>query len=211
MTTKLFIAITGMIGAGKTTLAHSLGKILDLPVYEENVVDNTYLTDFYGDMKKYSFPLQIHLLNRRFEQQQVIIWQGKGGIQDRSIYEDSIFARMLCASKLMDKRDYETYIELFNNMANFMRQPSIIVHLDVTPEESLERIKMRSRDCESSVSIEYLQSLYRAYEEFLQDISKTIPVIKIRYNKFYPPEKMAEMIMEEYKKLHVIHTTTNCT
>ena len=81
---------------------------------------NAYMDSFYKDMARYSFPLQIHLLNKRFRQHQQIIWQGKGGVQDRTIYEDSIFARMLCESGLMDKRDFETYSELFSNMSNFM-------------------------------------------------------------------------------------------
>jgi deoxyadenosine kinase len=81
---------------------------------------NAYMAAFYKDMARYSFPLQIYLLNKRFRQHQQIIWQGKGGVQDRTIYEDSIFARMLCDSGLMDQRDYETYCELFSNMANFM-------------------------------------------------------------------------------------------
>lgn len=133
----LFIGISGLIGAGKTTLATSLSKVLNLPVYYEEVLDNSYLEDFYQDMRKYSFPLQIHLLNKRFRQQQQIIWQGRGGVQDRTIYEDGIFAKMLADSGLMDSRDYATYVELFNNMANFMRRPNIIVHLDVSPKESL--------------------------------------------------------------------------
>jgi len=95
---------------------------IDLPVYYEDVIDmtNSYMDAFYKDMARYSFPLQIHLLNKRFRQHQQIIWQGKGGVQDRTIYEDSIFARMLCESGLMDKRDFDTYSELFSNMSNFM-------------------------------------------------------------------------------------------
>ena len=91
---NLFIGISGIIGAGKSTLATNLAKKMDLPVYFEPVVDNEYLTDFYGDMKKFSFPLQVYLLNRRFQQHQQIIWQGKGGVQDRTIYEDSVFAKV---------------------------------------------------------------------------------------------------------------------
>jgi len=109
--------------AGKTTLATSLGKVLGLPVFYEEVIENEYLADFYKDMKKYAFPLQIYLLNRRFRQHQQIIWQGKGGVQDRTIYEDSVFARMLMESGNMDERDYRTYTELFNNMANFSMFP----------------------------------------------------------------------------------------
>jgi deoxyadenosine kinase len=120
---------------GKSTLATALAKELGLPVYYEPVIDNIYLADFYQDMKKYSFPLQIYLLNKRFKQQQQIIWEGKGGVQDRTIYEDSVFARMLRDSGHMEERDFRTYMELFSNMSNFMKKPNIIVHLDVTPEE----------------------------------------------------------------------------
>jgi hypothetical protein len=80
-----FISISGLIGAGKTTLADALGEKLGLPVYHEPVQDNEYLQDFYGDIAKYGFAMQIYLLNRRFEQQQQIIWFGKGGIQDRTV------------------------------------------------------------------------------------------------------------------------------
>jgi hypothetical protein len=120
---------------GKSTLATALAKELGLPVYYEPVIDNIYLADFYQDMKKYSFPLQIYLLNKRFKQQQQIIWEGKGGVQDRTIYEDSVFARMLRDSGHMEERDFRTYMELFSNMSNFMKKPNIIVHLDVSPEE----------------------------------------------------------------------------
>ena len=110
-----------LIGAGKTTLATALAKELGLPVYYEPVVDNVYLADFYQDMKKYSFPMQIYLLNKRFKQQQEIIWTGRGGVQDRTIYEDSVFASMLYSSGHMDTRDYQTYRELFSAFP-FMRR-----------------------------------------------------------------------------------------
>ena len=90
-------------------MAKSLAERLDLPVHYEPVANNEYLEDFYGDIKKYSFPMQVYLLNRRFQQQQQIVWQGHGGVQDRTIYEDSVFARMLRNSGLMDERDYQTY------------------------------------------------------------------------------------------------------
>lgn len=198
---KAFIGISGVIGAGKTTLAASLSKALSLPVYHEGVIDNEYLKDFYADMKKYAFPLQVYLLNKRFRQHQQIIWQGQGGVQDRTIYEDSIFAKMLKDSNLMDERDYRCYLELFNNMANFMRKPTLIVHLDVSPEDSLKRIKLRGRIMEQSITLEYLQNLHRAYDEFLTDISKVIPVIKVNWSEFKTPEDMAILIKDEWTKL----------
>lgn len=198
---KVFIGISGLIGAGKSTLATTLGKVLDLPVYYEPVIDNVYLADFYADMKRYAFPLQIFLLNKRFKQQQQIICQGQGGVLDRTIYEDGVFVRMLLDSGLMEGRDYRTYMELFQNMSNFMKKPNIIVHLDVSPEESLRRIQMRSRGCESGISLEYLTALHAAYERFIKDIARVIPVIKVDYERFHTAEEMAEVIKAEYTKI----------
>eukprot|EP00742_Colponemidia_sp_Colp-10_P009873 GILJ01010802.1.p1 GENE.GILJ01010802.1~~GILJ01010802.1.p1 ORF type:complete len:260 (-),score=26.44 GILJ01010802.1:189-938(-) len=203
---KLFISISGLIGAGKTTLATALGKTMGLPVYYEPVIENVYLADFYQNPAKYSFALQIYLLNSRFRQHQQIVWQYAGGIQDRTIYEDSVFAKMLRDSGLMDQRDYETYVSLFSNMSNFMKKPNLIVHLDVTPEQSLERIRLRNRDCEKTLDLEYLQNLYNAYEEFLRDISQVIPVIKVDWSNFRSPEEMAEMIKNEYSKMQNIRS-----
>ena len=197
----VFIGISGLIGAGKTTLAEALAKELNLPVFYEPVTNNEYLKDFYTDMKRYAFPMQIYLLNKRFKQQQQIVWNGTGGVQDRTIYEDSVFARMLCDSGYMEEREHKTYLELFQNMSNFMKKPNIIVHLDLTPEESLRRIQLRNRDCEQSISLEYLKALHTAYEDFVNDIAKIIPVIKVDYQRFHTAEQMAKVIKTEYEQI----------
>jgi deoxyadenosine kinase len=126
---------------------------------------------------------------------------GKGGVQDRTIYEDSVFARMLRDSGYMDERDYNTYIELFKNMSNFMKKPNIIVHLDVKPQEALDRIRTRSRGCETGISVEYLTALYNAYETFIAEISRVIPVIKIDYSEFRSVDEMATRIVAEYERI----------
>jgi len=198
---SVFIGISGLIGAGKSTLAKSLADKLDLPVHYEPVKDNEYLADFYGDIKKYSFAMQVYLLNKRFQQQQQIIWQGQGGVQDRTIYEDSVFARMLRNAGLMEERDYQTYVSLFQNMSNFMKKPNIIVHLDVSPAESLRRIKGRNRECETGITLEYLTGLHTAYEEFIQEIARIIPVIKVNYSQFRTADEMATKIAEEYERI----------
>jgi deoxyadenosine kinase len=195
---NLFIGIAGMIGAGKSTLATALAEHLSIDVYYEPVEDNEYLADFYADTAKYSFSMQVYLLNRRFQQHQEIIWRGRSAVQDRTIYEDSIFAKMLADVGLMDERDYRTYQSLFQHMSNFMCKPNLIVYLDVKPEASFERIQMRSRGVESGISLEYLQALYRGYEEFIGDISRVIPVIRVDYERFGTAAEMAELIEREY-------------
>ncbi len=196
---KLFIAVSGMIAAGKTTLTVALGKEMGLPVYLEDVENNEYLKDFYKNPKKYAYPLQIYLLNKRLTQQQIIVWSGKGGIQDRSFYEDSIFCKMLTRSGHMDKRDYKTYLELFENISKTMKKPNLIVFLDVSPEESLERLKLRSRGIEVGVKLEYLKDLHVCYNEWINEISKFITVIKVNYSKFKTSEEMAKIIKREWK------------
>jgi deoxyadenosine kinase len=195
---NIFIGIAGMIGAGKSTLAKALGEHLGIDTYYEPVADNEYLSDFYRDTARYSFAMQVYLLNRRFQQHQEIIWRGRSAVQDRTIYEDSIFAKMLAKTGLMDDRDYKTYVQLFRNMSNFMCKPSVIVFLDVSPEASAERIRSRSRDVESKIELGYLQALHEGYEEFIQSISKVIPVIRIDYERFATAEEMAEVIKREY-------------
>ena len=195
---NIFIGIAGMIGAGKSTLATALGQHLGIDVYYEPVTDNEYLADFYRDTQRYAFATQVYLLNRRFQQHQEIIWRGRSAVQDRTIYEDSIFAKMLATSGLMDPRDYRTYLALFRHMSNFMCKPSVIVYLDVSPERSLERIKSRSRDVESTIKVDYLAALHEGYSSFMKDISKVIPVIRVDYERFATAEEMAEMIKREY-------------
>ena len=195
---NIFIGIAGMIGAGKSTLATALGRHLEIDVYYEPVEDNEYLADFYRETARYSFAMQVYLLNRRFQQHQEIIWRGRSAVQDRTIYEDSIFAKMLAETGLMEPRDYRTYSTLFRHMSNFMCKPSVIVYLDVSPERSHERIRMRSREIEDVIKIEYLRALHAEYERFMGGISKVIPVIRVDYERFSTAEEMAEVIKREY-------------
>ncbi len=197
-TQDLFIGIAGLIGAGKSTLATALGRHLNLPVYYEPVEDNEYLADFYADTGKYAFATQIYLLNRRFQQHQEIIWKGGGAVQDRTIYEDAVFAKTLVNAGLMDERDYRTYLQLFRHMSNFMCRPHLIVYLDLQPETSMQRIRERNRGVESGISLEYLRGLHREYEVFIGEIARLIPVIRVSWEQYRDAEEMATVIEREY-------------
>lgn len=205
---NIFIGIAGMIGAGKSTLAAALGQHLGIDTYYEPVADNEYLSDFYRDTARYSFAMQVYLLNRRFQQHQEIIWRGRSAVQDRTIYEDSIFAKMLAKTGLMDERDYRTYVQLFRNMSNFMCKPNAIIYLEVSPEASAERIRMRSRDIEQKIELGYLQALHEGYREFIANISKVIPVIRVDYERFATAEEMADVIRREYLDVSFLRNVT---
>lgn len=205
---NIFIGIAGMIGAGKSTLATALGQHLGIDAYYEPVADNVYLADFYKDPSSCSFAMQVYLLNRRFQQHQEIIWRNRSAVQDRTIYEDSIFAKMLADAGLMAPRDYRTYTQLFQHMSNFMCKPSVIVYLDVSPESSMARIRERSRDVEATIRLEYLQALHTGYREFVQRISKVVPVIRVDYERFATAEEMAHMIKREYLETSFLRDAT---
>ena len=105
-----------------------------------------------------------------------------------------MFAKMLCDAGLMSDLDYKTYQTLFARMSNFMQRPTLLVFLDVTPEEAFDRIHQRGRVCENKMTIEYLQQLYNAYQVFIVKISQTVPVLRVRYDQFVSVEEMAKAI-----------------
>lgn len=193
---NVLIGVSGIIGVGKSTLTENLGKAMGYKVLKEPVETNEYLDKFYKDMGKYSFPMQIYLLNHRFKQHQQMVWSSENTIQDRTIYEDVIFAKMLKEDGLMEDLDFKTYCQLFNNMTNFLHRPDVIIYLDVEPEEALMRVKTRSRDCETDLPIEYLRKLKKGYEEWLDDLRGRIPIIHLDWNTFQDTDYIVSKIQE---------------
>jgi deoxyadenosine/deoxycytidine kinase len=166
---SFFLGIAGNIGAGKTCLTRELNKRTGWQAYYEPVIDNPYLDDFYKDMNRWSFHLQIFFLSKRFQAQKKMLESGASFIQDRTIYEDAeVFARTLNRLGHMCDRDYTNYKALFDTMLEFIRPPDLIIYLRAEPRSLLERIKHRGRESEKSITLDYLQTLDDAYEEWLQ-------------------------------------------
>jgi deoxyadenosine kinase len=181
---NLFIGISGIIGAGKSTITTKLAERLRFDPCYEPVKENPYLPLFYKDMEKYGSMMQIFLLNKRFKAHQQAVWGSTPVVQDRTIYEDVIFAKMLHESGNISDLDFETYRELFINMTHFLHRPDVIVYLDVEPEKALERVHMRGRECEKDLPLSYLKDLRIGYEDWIADISSKIPVIRVDWNEF---------------------------
>mgnify|MGYP001281742099 FL=1 len=169
----MHIAIAGNIGAGKTTLTKSLGKHYKYDIELEDVVDNPYLDDFYNQMERWSFNLQIYFLNSRFRQLRDIISNGRSVVQDRTIYEDAnIFAPNLHAMGLMTNRDYENYKSLFDLMEETVQSPDLLIYLRSSIPNLVSQIHKRGREYENSISIEYLSRLNERYEAWIHKYDK---------------------------------------
>ncbi len=167
---KIFIAIAGNIGTGKTTLTNMLSKRFGWTAHFEAVKDNPYLADFYGDMSRWAFPLQIFFLNNRFCAHQDVTRGTESAIQDRSIYEDAnIFARNLYETGLMEERDYLNYLDLYTTMCQFLNPPDLVIYLRKSLPKLKERIAMRGRDFEKNIPDKYLTDLNRYYDEWMSN------------------------------------------
>ena len=169
----MHIAIAGNIGAGKTTLTKLLAKHYKWEAQLEDVVDNPYLDDFYNQMERWSFNLQVYFLNSRFRQVAQIRESGKEIIQDRTIYEDAhIFAPNLHAMGLMTNRDFENYRSLFDLMESFVQGPDLLIYLRSSISNLVSQIHTRGRDYENSISIDYLSRLNERYEAWIHGYDK---------------------------------------
>jgi len=165
-----FIAVAGNIGSGKTTLTKMLSQHYSWQPHFEVVASNPYLSDFYGDMNRWSLQLQVFFLSKRFQAHQSIVKSNISAIQDRSIYEDAhIFARALKEGGQMDDRDYENYFELYSTMTQFLTPPDLVVYVKRSVPCLKERIKERGRSFEQNIPTDYLQLLERCYEEWIAD------------------------------------------
>lgn len=168
----MHLAIVGNIGTGKTTLTELLAKNYGWEALFEAVDKNPYLEDFYNDMKRWSFNLQIYFLNSRFQQIVDIQSNQRNVIQDRTIYEDAhIFADNLHEMGLMTTRDYENYRAIFDNITSFIKAPDLLIYLRASVPTLVNNIQRRGREYEASIRIDYLSKLNDKYEDWISNYS----------------------------------------
>ena len=168
-TGKKYVAIAGNIGAGKSSLTQILSDYFKWQAYFERVDDNPYLADFYEDMRRWSFNLQVFFLSSRFEHQRLIEAAPHSVVQDRSIYEDAeIFARNLYQMGLMAQRDYENYTALFEIMTSYLQAPHLLIYLRASVPTLVRHIQARGREYESTIRIDYLERLSGHYENWIE-------------------------------------------
>ena len=189
-TSNMHVAVSGNIGSGKTTLASLLSKHYKWTAQYEDADNNPYLNDFYEDMQRWSFNLQVFFLKSRFEQVIEIRKNKKNIVQDRTIYEDAhIFAPNLHAMGLMTTRDFENYISLFTLMQSFVQPPDLLIYLRASIPTLVEQIQKRGREYEKAIRLDYLQRLNERYEAWITKYEQThkdsrLLIIDIDDNKF---------------------------
>mgnify|MGYP000063218104 CR=1 FL=1 len=182
---RYLVSIAGNIGVGKTTLTQLLGERLGWRTFYEQVIDNPYLADFYADMRAWSFALQIYFFTHRFRMFQEMWLLDCSCVQDRTIYEDlEIFARTLHRQGFLDDRDYSNYRTLFETMIPFLPKPNLIIYLRASPHFLLQRIRSRGRDFEQGITLEYLQGLHEAYENWVARASAELPFLVVDAESF---------------------------
>lgn len=201
----MHLAVAGNIGSGKTTLTELLAKHYKWDSHFEDVDENPYLNDFYREMQRWSFNLQIYFLNSRFNQILDIRSNEKSVIQDRTIYEDAyIFAPNLHSMGLMTTRDFENYFSLFNLMDQFVQAPDLLIYLRASVPTLVHQIQNRGREYEEAIRLDYLKRLNERYEAWISTYDKgKLLIINVDDNNFREnPEDLGKIISKIDAELH---------
>jgi len=201
----MHIAIVGNIGAGKTTLTELLSKHFTWEAQFEAVDNNPYLEDFYGDMKRWSFNLQIYFLNSRFQQLIELQKGDKNIIQDRTIYEDAyIFAENLHDMGLMSSRDYENYRAIFDNITSFIKPPDLLIYLKASVPTLVNNIQRRGREYESGIRLDYLSKLNDKYKKWIDNYKEGQLLVLDKDNLDFAnnPEDLGFIIQSIEREIH---------
>ena len=201
----MHVAIAGNIGSGKTTLAERLSKHYGWVPEFEAVDNNPYLSDFYADMTRWSFHIQIYFLNSRFKQIKNVKNSKVSVIQDRTIYEDAeVFAKNLNESGMLNDRDYNTYIDLYQNMMPHVNHPDLLIYLKADIPVLVGRIEKRGRAYENLIRLDYLRDLNRLYESWISsyELSKLLIIDTNKLNFDSEVEDLAHIINLVESEIH---------
>jgi deoxyadenosine/deoxycytidine kinase len=178
-TMKFFVAIAGNIGVGKSTLTERLSQRLDWKPYYEDVADNPYLSDFYGDMERWSFHSQVFFLGRRLRHHHRLLNHGASVVQDRTIYEDAeVFAENLYRQGRMTERDHRTYRDIYEALLEYLPPPDLVIYLKSSVDTLKQRIHLRGRDYEQGIEHDYLLQLNQLYDDWI-DAFTLCPVLTL--------------------------------
>lgn len=198
----MYIAIAGNIGSGKTSLTEILARRTGAKAYYEDS-DNPYIGDFYEDMNRWSFNLQIYFLGQRIREASCILTEGEDLIQDRTIYEDAyIFADNLHQSGLMSTRDFDTYMKIFNLSTNLIRTPDLLVYLRASVPTLISQIRKRGRAYEMNIMEEYLERLNVKYEHWIKEVYQgEVEIIDVDKIDFIEHPDLLDPLMERIRTL----------
>ncbi|MCB9275859.1 MAG: deoxynucleoside kinase [Lewinellaceae bacterium] len=199
------IAIAGNIGAGKTTLTEKLSRHFGWEVHYESTEDNPYLSDFYNDMQRWSFNLQIYFLNSRYQQVLRILSGDITVVQDRTIYEDAyIFAPNLHDMGLMSTRDFQNYFQLFKTMSSQIQPPDLLIYLRASISTLVDHIQERGRDYEGNMSLDYLRRLNERYENWIGGYKegRLLIINADQYDFLHSQEDLGEVVNQVRGQLH---------
>jgi len=197
----MHLAIAGNIGAGKTYVASILSQAFGFEAAYENDQENPFLQDFYEDMVRWAFPMQIFLLNRRLETTLLIQRSDKSYVQDRTLYEDAeVFAPVLMDMEILPVREYEVYRALYEKIASLIRPPDLLIYLRTSVPTLVDQILSRGRSYEESISLEYLRRLNKAYEAWFQTYDRG-PKMVISMDELHgrddAPARLVDMVAKQ--------------
>jgi len=193
----MHIALAGNIGAGKTYATHLLSQALRFEAAYEEDSENPFLFDFYQDMVRWAFPMQIYLLNRRLDTALAIQRSGKDYVQDRTLYEDAeVFAPVLREMGIFPEREYDVYRALFEKIASLLRPPDLLVYLRASVPTLVDQILARGRPYEENIGLEYLRRLNEAYDQWYQAYDRG-PKMVIQMDELHGKEEGPSLLIDQ--------------